>query len=299
MPVGWAESKGTVAILVIALVYALIGISSLWWLPSISDGLHHFFEGSAWAVLWYVIVGIVLVIPLLIIIGLQVYVFAKGTPRFSRIIAAYIATVLCFAAFYTIVSIDGEWHTAEATYDFATQIAPHVGEEDGHDDEDHDHWIGAYLRPDGTYELGTNSDAFAGTRSRVFWLRGEGIDYEIDLSDTNLTAREIQGIAALSEDESLRFHMHRGRTRILDMLYFSVATISTLGYGDIRPISDVAVAAVVVEVLMGLSLALLGVGFIFANRQQVLERREDQLEARERVLEQEIEDQETAEVDLE
>jgi len=286
---GWAESKGTVAILVVALAYVIVGTTSLWWLPPVIDAMHHFFEGSALQVLWYVILGLVLITPLFIIIGLQVYVFARGTPRFSRIIAAYLATVLCFASFYTIVSIDGEWHTAEATYELCAEIAPHVGEEEVHGDEDHDHWIGQYLQPDGTYQLRTNRDAFAGMRSRVFWLRTDGFSYEIDLSETRLRAKEIVAIAAIPEHEAMTYHLDHGLTRMLDMLYFSVATISTLGYGDIRPISNVAVAAVIIEVLMGLSLALLGVGFIFAGRQRVLEKREDSLEAREIVLEREIE----------
>lgn len=300
---GFKESKRTIAILLIALVYVAVGISSLWWLPPVSDSMHRFFEGSSLLFLWYTVLGVVLIIPLIIVIGLQIYVFARGTPRFSRIIAAYVATVLCFAAFYTIISIDGEWHTAEATYDLCVEIAPHVGEELTHEDTEHgheaehteeeiddqEHWIGNFLQPDGTYQLHSNHDAFAGTRSRVFWLKMEGFDYEINLAETHLTAIEIQAIAATSEHEALTFHLNHGVTRVLDMLYFSVATISTLGYGDIRPMSNVAVSAVVLEVLMGLSLALLGVGFIFAHRQQVLEKREDRLEAKEMNLEAELE----------
>ncbi len=218
-------------------------------------------------VLWYGVLGVVLLTPLVIVVGLQIFAFRRGTPSIVRIILAYVAALPCFAAFYTIISVDGEWHTAEETYRVCVEIAEHVECDASIADEDHDHWIDAYLRPDGTYELESNRDAFAGMRSRAFHVHTDAFSYEINLGNPLLTAEEIRAIAAMPEHEAVAYHLDDGFTRVVDMLYFSVSTISTLGYEDIRPVSNVAVAAVVIEVLLGLSLALLGVGVLFANRQ--------------------------------
>jgi len=290
--VGYAESKGTIWILIVAAVYVAVGITSLWWLPPLSETLHHVIGEGPLRVLWYAVLGIVLVSPILIVVGLQIYAFRKGSPSILRIILAYLATLLCFTSFYTIVSIDGEWHTAEATYELCSEVAQHLEQDTDHWDEGHDHWIAGFLQPDGTYELNSNRDAFAGMRSRVFHLHTEAFSYEIDLADPQLTTEEIRAIADADEHDAVTYHMEHGITRIIDMLYFSVATISTLGYGDIRPTSNVAVAAVVIEVLLGLSLALLGVGVLFSTRQSRLEAREDQLESE---LQSEREEQETFE----
>jgi len=275
---GYAESKGTIWILIIATVYVAVGITSLWWLPPASEALHHVLGEGGLRGLWYAILGLVLISPLVIVVGLQIYAFRKGKPSILRIILAYMATLLCFAAFYTVLSVDGEWHTAEATYRLCVEVAEHLEQDAGNGAEDHDHWIAGFLQPDGTYELNSNRDAFAGMRSRVFHLHTDAFSYEIDLASPHLTPGEIRAIAAVDEHDAVVFHMDHGITRILDMLYFSVATISTLGYGDIRPTSSVAVAAVVIEVLLGLSLALLGVGVLFSTRQQKFETREDALE---------------------
>lgn len=49
-------------------------------------------------------------------------------------------------------------------------------------------------------------------------------------------------------------------------IYFSIVTITTLGYGDILPVSMYAQVAVVLELFLGVQYAVLGVGTFFSSK---------------------------------
>jgi len=57
----------------------------------------------------------------------------------------------------------------------------------------------------------------------------------------------------------------KGADSMLDSLYFSVITITTLGYGDINPITDVAKVLSMIEVLSGLTLIILALAIYISS----------------------------------
>jgi len=52
----------------------------------------------------------------------------------------------------------------------------------------------------------------------------------------------------------------------LSFFYFSIVTITTLGYGDITPLSGIAKIASSIEVILGITYAVLGVGTLFSSK---------------------------------
>jgi len=53
----------------------------------------------------------------------------------------------------------------------------------------------------------------------------------------------------------------------LSFLYFSIVTITTLGYGDITPLSIIAKIASSLEVILGITYAVFGVATLFSNKE--------------------------------
>ena len=53
---------------------------------------------------------------------------------------------------------------------------------------------------------------------------------------------------------------------LVDCVYYSVVTITTLGYGDIRPSTNLAKIISIVEVLAGLIIVVLALGSVVGNR---------------------------------
>jgi hypothetical protein len=61
------------------------------------------------------------------------------------------------------------------------------------------------------------------------------------------------------------FHWNNAFLSIVDCLHFSVATLSTVGFGDMYPTTWYSKLAVDVEILMGLGLTVLTVGRYFSH----------------------------------
>ena len=64
---------------------------------------------------------------------------------------------------------------------------------------------------------------------------------------------------------SATFYHYIERWRYLDALYFSAATMTTVGYGDITPKSDAGKIFTIFFVFMGVGIALYGLSLIAAH----------------------------------
>ena len=61
------------------------------------------------------------------------------------------------------------------------------------------------------------------------------------------------------------FYHYVEKWRYLDALYFSAATMTTVGYGDITPRTDAGKIFTIVFVFMGVGIALYGISLIAAH----------------------------------
>ena len=83
---------------------------------------------------------------------------------------------------------------------------------------------------------------------------------------------------------------------IVDSLYFSVSTVTTIGYGDLVPTNDLSKLVVIGYALVGISLLLFMVSKVMASEERLVERVASYLvRRRERSIE-ELEEQVKSEV---
>lgn len=61
----------------------------------------------------------------------------------------------------------------------------------------------------------------------------------------------LYGLVAIYHPQSFNIAHHDSAAQINDLVYFSIVTLSTLGYGDITPLSNAAKSLVAVEALLG------------------------------------------------
>jgi ion channel len=101
-----------------------------------------------------------------------------------------------------------------------------------------------------------------------------GVDWPIfDDGSPNVARRdadhlpldEIISASQLSEGKVIRFERNARVDVFTDCLFFSVVTITTLGYGDISPRTTDAKIASMVEVVSGVSLFAVALGMLFGN----------------------------------
>ncbi len=112
--------------------------------------------------------------------------------------------------------------------------------------------------------------AFRGIEAR-FW---SGVDWqdnndahsarEADQFDPN-RLREVLKTAGRPAVDVIRFLPDARPTVLFDCLYFSIVTITTLGYGDITPRTASAKVLANLEVLMGVVLFAIALGMLFSK----------------------------------
>jgi hypothetical protein len=69
----------------------------------------------------------------------------------------------------------------------------------------------------------------------------------------------------ISDYQGRRLYLGDAALAVVDCIHFSCVTITTVGYGDMRPVHWFAKLAVDTEILLGLSLAVIGVGRYFSS----------------------------------
>jgi hypothetical protein len=70
----------------------------------------------------------------------------------------------------------------------------------------------------------------------------------------------------ISDYQGRRLNLGDAAMSIIDCVHFSCVTITTVGYGDMRPVHWSAKLAVDAEILLGLSLVVIGVGRYFSRK---------------------------------
>lgn len=98
-------------------------------------------------------------------------------------------------------------------------------------------------------------------------------------------ATTITGLLLLG---TLIFHYLENWT-LLESFYFTVSTLTTVGYGDLVPTHDLSRFFAALYILMGVGLALAALGLIGATYIEIIEKRMAEREARreKRLLEKE------------
>jgi len=87
---------------------------------------------------------------------------------------------------------------------------------------------------------------------------------------------------------TLIFHLLEDWT-LIESFYFTVATLTTVGYGDLVPTHDISRIFAAIYILTGVALAVAALGLIGATYVEIIERRMAEREARreKRLLEKE------------
>jgi hypothetical protein len=100
-----------------------------------------------------------------------------------------------------------------------------------------------------------------------------------------VAATTITGLLLLG---TLVFHYIEDWT-LLESFYFTVSTLTTVGYGDLVPTHDISRFFAALYILVGVGLALAALGLIGATYVEIIERRMAEREARreKRLLEKE------------
>jgi len=80
-----------------------------------------------------------------------------------------------------------------------------------------------------------------------------------NIKDVTLVAFKISNYETLEEIKKFNDPF--------SFLYFSIVTITTLGYGDITPLSIIAKIASSLEVIIGITYAVFGVATLFSNKE--------------------------------
>lgn len=80
-----------------------------------------------------------------------------------------------------------------------------------------------------------------------------------NIHDTSLVAFKISNYEKLEEIKNFN--------DFFSFLYFSIVTITTLGYGDITPLSTIAKIASSFEVILGITYTVFGVATLFSNKE--------------------------------
>ena len=223
----------------------LIAQKILLWLFSI----HSNFVGVVTVTL-LIIMLLLLLITLILLIA---KCFDKKTDRKINllfILYSYISIVLMFASIYFFVTFVSDFRDAKEKY-------WHLRDS------------GNVVAKNSSYENKFNSInrlSFTGMNDRLW----SGVDYPMDdisSFDEDILSYKIR----LSQEELekvVRYIPQNSLKVYLDCIHFSIATITTTGYGDITPRTWFAKFTANVETIIGQVLTVLALGMFFTQREK-------------------------------
>jgi hypothetical protein len=207
------------------------------------------------SLVWHVLLGFILalavLVPLIFVILTLIRAF-KPRGRFKHlliVIFSYFALLLAFSGAHYSMSAFGDRVDAEAKYRYYSDSAN-------------------YLDPNGEIVARIDSRAYSGIQRRL-WSGVDWPDYRNNqLRDEDRTPVPLEDMIEATKrplDEVSNFQA-RGRFGVFGTLvYYSVVTMTLLGYGDIVPTAWYSKAVVSLQILSGFALFYIALMMVVSN----------------------------------
>lgn len=175
------------------------------------------------------------------------YDLANPLKRVWRIVISYVCCILLFTgSFYWMANL-GDSQDASYRYDHFRTATQLTGK-------------GASLLP-----IATGKRAFSGIRSKLWLTVEDQVRLSLDIpknADFQPTLEQSISVARLDRDKVVTFNNSAVLPVFFTSLYFSITTITTLGYGDISPTMWYTRMTAMLEVLVGIVILVVGLSHI-------------------------------------
>lgn len=209
----------------------------------------HYLEAPAWQkrvrdAIWILAYAV----PLCLILYALLHSFRRHERRelLATIVCSYFSLILVFAGVYYSIAVAGDLEDAQDKYAYYRAV-------------------GANLPPDGATRVWRLADqrAFRGIDSRLW----SGVDWVPSrfVGVVTLPVEDLIAAARRPIEDVIEFQPDARPTVLGDCLYFSVVTMTTLGFGDITPQLWYAKMAVASQSLSSMVLFVLALGMVFGG----------------------------------
>jgi hypothetical protein len=206
---------------------------------------------TVWHVLLGFILALAILVPLVFVVITVVRAFAPRDrlKHLVVVIFSYFALLLAFSGAHYSMSAFGDRIDAEAKYRYYSDSAN-------------------YLDPNGEIVARVDSRAYSGIQRRL-WSGVDWPDYRNNqLRDEGRSPVPLEDMIAATErplDDVSKFQA-RGRFGVFGTLvYYSIVTMTLLGYGDIVPTAWYSKAVVGLQILSGFALFYIALMMVVSN----------------------------------